>query len=93
MIINGGTILHTKWLAFGFLYRAEEDIKFQVLDVNVLEKATAKLINDYIDNVVSKIINDYKSKVVACCTDNAYNFKKCSCKMKEMMKISFFWTL
>ena len=49
-----------KWLAVGFLYRTDEDIKFQVLDVNVFEKVTIKLIKGYIDNVASTIKNDYK---------------------------------
>lgn len=76
LVLDGGTVNHTKWLAIGFLYRTLEMVKFQILDVKVFCKATADDIKYEIDLIANRITHQYKGKVWAACTDNAQNFCK-----------------
>ena len=89
LILDGGTVNHTKWLAIGFLYRTLEMVKFQVLDVKVFSKATSDDIKYEIDLVANKITNKYKGKVWAACTDNAQNFCKVFLENKNTLNEDF----
>lgn len=76
LILDGGTVNHTKWLAVGFMHRTLENNKFQVLDVRVFEKTTSNDIKYQIEQISDKIQKKANGKVVAACTDNAQNFRK-----------------
>ena len=77
LIMDGGTILHTKWIAIGFMYKTINEIKYNILDCKIFEKkCTAKNIKDFISEISNKIERDYRGKIVAACTDNAANFVK-----------------
>lgn len=76
LIMDGGTVNHIKWLAVGYFYRTLNEAKFQVLDIFVFETATAVKIKKMVECIASRIKNVHKGNVVACCTDNASNFKK-----------------
>ena len=70
LILDSGTINHTKWLTIGLLYRTLEKAKFQVLDVKVFSWKYE------IDLIANKITNQYKGMVWAACTVNAQNLCK-----------------
>lgn len=76
LILDGGTVNHTKWLAIGFLHRTLEIVKFQVLDVKVFDRATSSDIRYEIDKISDIIKKGFNGKVVAVCTNNAANFCK-----------------
>lgn len=76
LIIDGGTISHIKWLAIGFQHKANNETKFQLLDVRVFENAKAEYIRNLIKGIADRIKSSYQGEVVAVCTDNASNFKK-----------------
>ncbi len=75
LILDGGTLLHQKWLAIGFLYRTDFGIKFNILDVQLFDKATSEAIKQKIQ-LISERINHHGGEVVGVCTDNASNFCK-----------------
>ena len=76
LIMDGGTVNHTKWLAIGYLFRTTDNVNFQVLDILVFEKTTSAKIKDEIERISSIIKDNYNGKIVGCCTDNVANFKK-----------------
>lgn len=41
LIVDGGTVNHTKWLAIGCLFRTNDNVNFQVLDILIFEKTTS----------------------------------------------------
>ena len=76
LIIDGGTVLHQKWLAIGFLFRTQFGIRFNILDLQLFDQATSEIIKEKIQFVSEKIKNEFDGEVVGVCTDNASNFCK-----------------
>ena len=75
LILEGGTLLHQKWLAIGFFYRTYFGIKFNILDALLFDNATSEAMKQKIQ-LISDRINQHGGKVVGVCTDNANNFCK-----------------
>lgn len=74
LIMDGGTVMHTKWLAIGYNYETSQGNKFQILDCVVFEKATSANIKILINSISQKVSNQFHGQVASICTDNASNF-------------------
>lgn len=75
--IDGGTVLHTKWIAVASLSNSGSNIRFQLLDIISID------ISCTIENIIQKV-TELKEKlakqnaiICAACTDNASNFAGC----------------
>ena len=75
LLLDGGTVFHTKWLAVGALLRNDFGISFNVLDVIVFNKSTASAIREDVSRI-ARNVEKTGGDVVSACTDNAANFKK-----------------
>ena len=74
--MDGGTVIHFKWIALGYLSQTAYGIRYQVLDVELFEK---RCTTENLHDSLSKIVDDlkkYKCTIVGACTDNASNFVK-----------------
>ena len=77
LVLDGGTILKSKWIAFGYLHHTNIGLKFQVLDVELFDqKCTSDNIRTTISNISQKIKSVSNCDIVGACTDNASNFTK-----------------
>lgn len=65
LIMDGGTVNHTKWLVVGFSFGKNEEINFQILETFVFEKAKAENIKEEVEKNSNKIKSKYKGKIVA----------------------------
>lgn len=54
LILDGGTVFHTKWLGIGKLARNNFEMIYQFLDVLVFAKSTTSAIRECINNIAGK---------------------------------------
>lgn len=54
LIIDGRTASHFKWLVIGFQHKANNQIKFQLIDFRVFENAKAECIRNLIKDIDEK---------------------------------------
>lgn len=75
--LDGGTVLHTKWIVIASLSTSGEEIRFKLLDAIAMEDSctTANIIKK-IEELQTKLRSSY-SIIIAACTDNASNFAGC----------------
>lgn len=75
LIFDGGSILRTKWIAFGYLMNTDIGLRFQILDVKIFDICcTAENIRNTISEISDKIKGQYNGQITGACTDNAVNF-------------------
>lgn len=82
-IMDWWTVNHAKCLAVGYLFRAIDEVNFQVLGILVFEKATSEKNKAEVIKISSIDDNNCHGKIVGCCTDNASNFKKVFLDLEE----------
>lgn len=75
LIFDGGTILRSKWIAFGYLHHTDISLKYQILKVQLFDKkCTSDNIKKIIQEISEKVKIEHNGRIVGACTDNASNF-------------------
>ena len=77
LTLDGGTVIHYKWLAIGVTYKCGSTIEVDLLDVVICEeKVTADFINEKLKELSTDMKDNFQCIISSCCTDNGSNFVK-----------------
>ena len=75
--IDGGTVIHMKWVAIGALYASGSQIEYDILDVWAVERRlTANYLKEKIMEFKQMMAENFKAVLIGVCSDNGSNFVK-----------------